>query len=385
MNKPKTSRLYFLDNLKVFLTILVILHHVGQAYGPGGFWQYKSSLGEQVSWMASFFTVNAAFFMKLIFMISGYFLKGSYDRNSSAKYLSSKILRYGIPVIFALVVLQPLLMFFHYNNYSGNSPLGFWQYFKTIYWGIGGMPDGFISSIGFPELNFGHLWFVEHLLIYSLIYFIIRKIFKSKKTNHIDKTFRFIYIIIIAAIISALTAIIRIWFPIDYWFGLLGFIQVEPAHFPQYSTMFIVGIIAYKNNWFSRINNRQGYASLSLGLAMALLIYLRPVLPETFINAVYSTWVVFESFMAVFLCFGLIVLFREKFSSTNSLLKSLSSTAYLAYILHYPIVILVQYLLDKVVIINPTGKFITVSILSVVFTFTISYLIRKIKFLQKIV
>ena len=37
----ETGRLYFLDNLRIALTILVIAHHVGQAYGPTG----GSSLG----------------------------------------------------------------------------------------------------------------------------------------------------------------------------------------------------------------------------------------------------------------------------------------------------------------------------------------------------
>ena len=30
------NRQYYLDNLKVFLTVLVIFHHAGQAYGTGG-------------------------------------------------------------------------------------------------------------------------------------------------------------------------------------------------------------------------------------------------------------------------------------------------------------------------------------------------------------
>jgi hypothetical protein len=35
-------RLFYLDNLRVMLTVLVIAHHVGQAYGPtGGEWQWQ--------------------------------------------------------------------------------------------------------------------------------------------------------------------------------------------------------------------------------------------------------------------------------------------------------------------------------------------------------
>ena len=36
----KSNRLLYLDNLKVCLTVLVIFHHAGQAYGDGGDWAY---------------------------------------------------------------------------------------------------------------------------------------------------------------------------------------------------------------------------------------------------------------------------------------------------------------------------------------------------------
>lgn len=35
--------LLYLDNLKVCLTMLVIFHHAGQAYGDGGGWAYTPS------------------------------------------------------------------------------------------------------------------------------------------------------------------------------------------------------------------------------------------------------------------------------------------------------------------------------------------------------
>lgn len=34
-----TDRMAYLDNLRIALTVLVIAHHVGQAYGPtSGYW-----------------------------------------------------------------------------------------------------------------------------------------------------------------------------------------------------------------------------------------------------------------------------------------------------------------------------------------------------------
>ena len=37
-----------------------------------------------------------------------------------------------------------------------------------------------------------------------------------------------------AVLLAAATFVIRIWYPQNHWIGFLGFIQMEPAHMPQY-------------------------------------------------------------------------------------------------------------------------------------------------------
>ena len=50
------KRQYYLDNLKVCLTVLVIMHHAGQAYGNGGAWTYTpSNPAEFMPWIWHFF------------------------------------------------------------------------------------------------------------------------------------------------------------------------------------------------------------------------------------------------------------------------------------------------------------------------------------------
>ena len=43
MSMNENSRSLYLDNLKLFLTLLVIFHLAGQAYGNGGGWAYTPS------------------------------------------------------------------------------------------------------------------------------------------------------------------------------------------------------------------------------------------------------------------------------------------------------------------------------------------------------
>jgi glucan biosynthesis protein C len=91
-----TSRIYFLDNLKVFLAILVVLHHSAQPYGPGGGWWIASDPNQNTIdfiVLGIFMAVNMSFFMGLFFMISAYFLPASLDRKGHAKFMKDRLVK----------------------------------------------------------------------------------------------------------------------------------------------------------------------------------------------------------------------------------------------------------------------------------------------------
>jgi peptidoglycan/LPS O-acetylase OafA/YrhL len=255
--------------------------------------------------------------------------------------------------------------------YSGNEPLNYFQYYFNIWFGIHGMPEGFIMSDVFPEMNFGHAWFIEHLLVYAILYWCVRKIIKKPIFQQTVKHFSAAHLLIIASIIATSTFIVRIWYPIDDVRGLLGFFQVEIAHWPQYITLFFVGIIAYRKNWLATLNAKTGYAALLLGISMAIVVYSGA--------AILGIWAIYESFFAVFIIFGLITLFREKGNHASPFVKLLSRSSYTAYIVHFPIALCIQYMMDTANIGGAVGKFITVSVIVIVLTYTISFLLIKIK------
>ena len=384
--KFNKSRIYFIDNIKVFLILLVIVHHVGQAYGPtGGFWYYKSSLKDNVDWLGSFFAVNASFFMGLFFMISGYFIPYSYDRNGKNKFLKDKIIRLGIPLIFGVLIIQPLQMYFYYSRYSDNMPISFIKYYQNIYLGIGGKPSWFKDVIGWPEMFFGHLWFIQHLLLYIIIYWVLRSVFTKYKIQTSAKNSIYLNITVITVLVTFVSAIVRIEYPIDKWIGLFGFIQTEVAHLPQYIILFITGIISFRKKWFTKFNKTVGYISLSIGLIMAMVVYLHTIIPVTVTRILYDNWTLYETFMSAFICWGLIVFFRERLNGTSNIIKFLVENAYAAYIFHVPIVLIMQYSFDKASFLGALEKFIIVSILSIIITFLLSYFIRKIPYVNKVI
>ena len=115
-------------------------------------------------------------------MISGYFIPSSYDRKGGKWFIKDKLVKFGVPLLFIFFIIQPLEMYFYNVNYAVNKPLGFINYYFTSYLGFG------------KDMSFGHLWFVENLLFFSLIYMIIRKLcFKFKLGEKLKREYRTVY------------------------------------------------------------------------------------------------------------------------------------------------------------------------------------------------
>jgi peptidoglycan/LPS O-acetylase OafA/YrhL len=68
------KRLIYLDSLKVFMTVLVVLHHTAIIYGGSGSWFYYEHQDNVVvnTLLTMFTAINQSFFMGLFFFISGF-------------------------------------------------------------------------------------------------------------------------------------------------------------------------------------------------------------------------------------------------------------------------------------------------------------------------
>lgn len=380
------ERLFYIDNLKVLLIFLVVAHHAGQVYGStGGFWPAVVSQPGTIPWMGRFFSVNASFFMGLFFMISGYFFAPSFERKGFWKYTKDKIIRYGIPLAFTYWILMPPGLYLFYLKASGNPPIGYLEYIWKIYLGLDGQPEWFKPVIGWPEgtFGFGHLWFVEHLLIYALLYGVARQLLKGFTIPSPKSLNAYGYISLLIVIVSAATILVRQTYPIDRWVDIFGFIISEVAHLPQYMAFMLTGIIAWETRLFSNFPKSFGLTVFIAGLAMAGMIYGSPLLPERLRDLIWGNFEIYETMMSVFLSFGFLVFFREFINFSNGFLKMLSANAYGAYIIHAPVVVGLQYAFDQVEF-NMVLKFLVVTVLSIFISFGLTYIVRLSSAVRKV-
>ena len=347
------KRLLYLDNLKVCLTVLVIFHHAGQAYGDGGDWAYTpSNPAEVMPWIWHFFSVNAAFFMGLFFLISGYFVSASYDKQGASIFVQKKLIRLGIP----LLVMGGLL------------------------------------SVLSGKIEIGHMWYIESLLVFCLLYALIRQFCKPINDECSSRP-TIIGLLIFGSIMGIGSYLIRLVSPQDNWIWPFGIIPLpmEPAHYLQYVMMFAVGILASRIRWLERISKATGFLSLVIGCLLALGIYLRErprVGASAGIGGEWNDFVaqwfgIYESLLCVFISFGLLWLFREYSNWNSKFWQWCAAQAYGAYIVHLLLMIALQYAVDGIWM-GAFGKFMFIGVVTTIASFGLTWLLRMIPGVKKV-
>src|SRR5580692_5537299 len=105
------QREFYIDRLRVVLTVLVILHHTAITYGAVGDWfwrevEFSPTLSGIL--LVLFCTTNQAYFMGFFFLLAGYFTPASLDRKGYGQFILDRFIRLGIPILAFGFILGPL-------------------------------------------------------------------------------------------------------------------------------------------------------------------------------------------------------------------------------------------------------------------------------------
>ena len=255
------SRLLFVDSIRVFLTILVLLHHLMITYAGTGSWYYNEGRDDAITRLVGgwFCSVNQAYFMGLFLLISAYFVPGSYDRKEAGRFVKDRLIRLGIPLAVFSWVLHPL---FVYGGLvlAADLRMSFWHFIATEYF----------TTYGQPVIGAGPLWFIEVLLIFSLVYVLWRLVVRSRPGSPVVDT-RFPgngSIALFAVLLGVAGFLVRLVFPMDEY--LFQPLNLQLGFFAQYIALFIVGLIAYRRNWLLSLPDKTG--RLWLGIAALFIL-----------------------------------------------------------------------------------------------------------------
>jgi hypothetical protein len=177
---------------------------------------------------------------------------------------------------------------------------------------------------------------------------------------------------------------VRLWRPVGWAFDPLN---LQFPFFVQYVAMLIVGVIACRNDWLSRLPRATGRLWLGVGIFLIVVVFpamfvlggapqgnVAPFLGGWHVQALaYALW---DQATGVAMIVGLIVFFRERLNRQGPLTREAAASSYTAYIIHTPVIILLA-LAVRYVTIYPLLKFVLVSLVAVPLCFALGAVIRR--------
>jgi glucan biosynthesis protein C len=392
-----SPRIPYLDNLRVFLTVLVVLHHTAITYGASGSWYYYATFHEGLkdpltSILLTIVTaINSSFFMAAFFLLSGYFTPGSYDRKGPLVYLKGQFIRLGIPLVIFVIIIGPFIAYYRSITLF-DAKHSLWEFYTLL-----------LKSGSF--LGVGPLWFVQALLIFAICYTIWRVISSTQRVktifvnlNHYQSEFPHPQQVLAGiALVGLVTFLVRIFIRSDSPVVLISPIifSLPLGDFVSYISMFILGIVAHRQDWLSKISESNGkfWLKIVIGSIIFLLVFI--TLTGAFEGdvSVYQGGFQWESLlgsiwgtiMCFSICISLIPIFREKLNNQSTFTRFLSQNAYSVYIIHAPVLVVTSISLSGLIL-HPFVKFICVLCVTLGLCLTIShFILRRIPGAKRVV
>ena len=331
----RPQRLLYIDNIRWIMIVLVIIIHANVIYGPvGQFFGYEdranSSDGSDIVFVLISVFIQA-FFMGLLFLIAGYFVPNSLARKGEKRYIWDRFKRLGIPSLIFIVFLAPLIDYpLHLEDEMSFVEFATEYYPNPVNW------------------DSGPMWFAIALLIFSIVWTFTPSTWTFERfKGPLNRT----RVAILIAVVALGTFLVRIPFPIgtDVW-------NMQLCFFTQYAAMFVVGVIAYRNNWLATLTKKDGKFWLLVAIASVFLI-LFPImiaggaLDEDLdpynggLNWQAAGLALWEQVFGISISLWLLVWFRERHNNQGRLTKKISDNAFAIYVFHPPIVIAIAVLL----------------------------------------
>jgi len=369
------TRAYYIDRLRVLLTMLVIFHHSAIAFGASGGWYYVSSQttsGLTQMILSLVMAIDQAFFMSFFFFISAFLMPASFERKGFGKFMKDRLIRLGIPLAVYTLLINPCLIY-GIHKYVGRETGSFLNFIWTI-------------DTKYPGP--GPMWFVLTLLIFETTYGLIRHFSSGEKPKKSVKTLPSatqIGLFILGT--GVLAFLVRMFYPVGK-----NFFGLQFGYFVLYIAMYILGIVANRNNWKERLTLQQARPWFIVSLvaipvvAVALALSNSPEAMNNFsggMNLQALTYALWEPIVCVGFCFFLLMYFRLKRNNPDQFVLGLSADSYTAYIIH-PLFVVGFTFLSEQLAIPPLTRLAFVLILGIPACLLAARLIRKIPGIKRV-
>ena len=161
---PSSNRRHDLDWIRIAAFGLLILYHVGLAYGP---WDWHLKSAHTLEWIREAVLVTNPWRLTLLFLVSGAAVRFMTARRTPGEVARLRIARLGPPLVFGVLVLVTIQSWIEAMEKAG------WDQGYPAWLLHEFSPAGLANGV-----PFNHLWFVIYIAAYSAV--IVALLFRPK-------------------------------------------------------------------------------------------------------------------------------------------------------------------------------------------------------------
>lgn len=349
------QREQWVDTLRVVLISGVIVVHTATAYVTDFAGYYYDDERVTSSVVSIAFALPALmggiFGLGPLFVVAGWFSVGSLARRGQAGFVGSRLLRLGVPLLFFLLLVNPLA------DYLGN----LWD-----------EDDTFLGYLAVTE--FSIMWFVVALLVCSLSYAALRSMrpLAGPRPRPGGRS-----LVVAASVIGV--GSLAVW----QFTTLLDthLLNVRVSAWTQAAVLFALGVMAAEagwDGWLSRHTERRlGRVTVAgVGLTLVLVSYTgaRDQLDMALggFNWASVSFAILYGVVSITFTLWCLAWLRRSWPTHGPLMTKAGRGSYATYLLH-PVVLVSVMLAFRAVPLGAELKFVLVSVLGVPVCFVVGY------------
>jgi peptidoglycan/LPS O-acetylase OafA/YrhL len=324
------QRRHDIDWLRLMAVFLLFSYHTARIFDPHENFYIHSDPPSQ--WLYNIFIwAVGPWHMNLFFLLAGASTYFALRRRSGGQYVRERFKRLFIPFIFGVLVLIPPQSYLGLLNHSGSSK-SFFEWFPEFFTLKADDIDGYFLG----GHTWGHLWFILHLFLYSLLAVSLFLYLNGTSGRRL-----------IGRLAEAFTRPVTLFlFPVPLIVAN-EFPEVAGGNPLFYIIMFIYGYILMSDPRFTETIDRRRTLSLIMGpliFAVILVLVWTEVWPSdlpTWTDDLTDAYV--ESVVPWFVILALLAYGRRFLNFSNGFLRYFSAGAYALYILHQTIIVIIGY------------------------------------------